>query len=162
VEYLRMHKGGCPMTRQQREYKKEQEYIITEYQLVRTESKEIRDAVRSRPHTPAPAEQQDSAFDLLWKGCADLRSNESGDALCAMYGECCFPNCYIAGSHVRRPPKEIVEHDAAVARTATLVENRRVLQEQYDWWLHNWKRLDAVRDYMNLLKESLRAAGEQE
>jgi hypothetical protein len=32
------------------------EYIITEWQLVRTESKEIRDAVRSRPHTPAPVQ----------------------------------------------------------------------------------------------------------
>jgi ribA/ribD-fused uncharacterized protein len=33
--------------------------------------------------------------DIRWGACEDLRSNESGDALCAMYGECNYPNCHM-------------------------------------------------------------------
>jgi ribA/ribD-fused uncharacterized protein len=32
--------------------------------------------------------------EIRWGTCEDLRSNDSGDALCAQHGECCYPNCY--------------------------------------------------------------------
>lgn len=32
--------------------------------------------------------------DLRWWTCTDLRTDDSGNALCAMFGECQYPNCH--------------------------------------------------------------------
>jgi hypothetical protein len=132
------HKG-----RRRREAMTQQEWILTQSDWNRlkehlvigcTNQQRFLDSLR--PHTPAPA------------------LNVDCDIHCEWFYTDCKGEC-----------KKLAEHDALIAaeaaRTATLVENRRVLQEQYDWWLHNWKRLDAVRDYMNLLKESLRQQEQQ-
>ena len=46
-------------------------------------------------HSSAQSEREKVLLDAIWKLCPDLRSNDSGDALCAMYGECSFPNCHM-------------------------------------------------------------------
>jgi hypothetical protein len=69
--------------------------------------KPVRDKILEIRTRPAP--QQD--FEELWRGCPDLRSNESGDALCAMYGDYSFPNCHMSGLAVRKNPEE---HDTAI------------------------------------------------
>jgi radical SAM protein with 4Fe4S-binding SPASM domain len=95
---------------------------------------------RPLPAPAAPAEQQIQTLDEIWKGCADLRSNESGDAFCAMYGECCFPNCYMSGLGVRKAPKtlrEIREREAALIAKAqqdgAKQERERVLDDVAQW-----------------------------
>jgi hypothetical protein len=93
--------------KQQRGCTKEREYIITEYQLVRTESKEIRDAVRSRPHTSAPL--IDTNYNCRF--C-------SGRSSCESFGH--VKHCNDFELDVAKLNRVQKDHDAAIARTATL------------------------------------------